>query len=558
MQDEHKSAAKTLTAGTERTAHRALLLGLGLNRSDLQKPLIGVVNSWTDIVPGHMHLHDLAKVIREGISAGGGIAREFHTCAVCDGLAQGHEGMYYSLPSRDNIADTVEIMARAHALDGLVLLCGCDKIVPGQLMAAMRLNLPAILVTSGCMNPGRCDSYENITLSSMREMAGAFLAGKIDAGQLASLEEAAIPGPGSCAMLGTANTMSYLGEALGMTLPGMSAAPAQSAEKLRLARASGERAVSLVNEKIKPREVVTRKALLNAISADMALGGSTNSILHLLAIADEAGVELNLGDFERTAAKVPHLCDLLPGGRYPVTEFYYEGGMQALLAEIEPFLAADAKTVSGLSLGELIAHSRKGNRPEAEGRVIRRLENPLHKEGGLSVFYGNLAPGGAVMKRAAAGELPPVIEGPALPFDSMEEAVEAALQGLIRKGSMIIVRYEGPQGGPGMREMHMLSSILAGMDSESALITDGRFSGSTRGICIGHVSPEALCGGLLAKVEKGDPVRIDLKNRRLDLLVDEETVAKRIFKPPDKRIPQGILQRYRKLAGPAAEGALLE
>jgi len=550
--------SSNLTAGTERAAHRALLFGLGLNRKDLEKPLIGVVNSWTDIVPGHIHLNELSKVIREGICAGGGVAREFHTCAVCDGLTQGHGGMSYSLPSRENIADTVEIMTRAHCLDGLVLLCGCDKIVPGQLMAALRLDIPSILVTSGCMEPGHCGQYNNLTLSSMREMAGAAAAGKISALELNKVEEMAIPGAGSCAMLGTANTMSYLGEALGMTLPGMGASPARSAEKLRLARTSGERAVELVREGINPRSIITRQALLNAIITDMALGGSTNSILHLLALAHEAKVKLELSDFDNLSKQVPHLCDLLPGGKYPVTDFYFEGGVPALIYELKSLLNLNTLTVSGSSTGELIDEYHSSYKPSVERKVIRPMKKPLSSSGGLTVLYGNLAPQGAVLKTAAAGDYSPVMQGPAIPFNNMEDAVEAALSGQIRKGDIVVVRYEGPVGGPGMREMHMLSSLLSGMSSGAAIITDGRFSGSSRGICIGHVSPEAAADGLLAKVLAGDTVRIDIPGRRIDLLVDDTVLEQRVVEKPKKDIPEGILERYRKLAGPASEGAVFK
>jgi dihydroxy-acid dehydratase len=556
MKDHNPSEKERLTKGVERAAHRALLYGLGLNIADLHKPLIGIVNSWTDLVPGHMHLNDLAAVVREGIAAGGGTAREFHTCAVCDGLAQGHGGMNYSLPSRDNIADTVEIMARAHCLDGLVLLCGCDKIVPGQLMAALRLNLPTILVTGGCMEAGRCGKHKNLTLSSMREMAGAAAAGRITADELTAIEMAAIPGAGSCAMLGTANTMCLLGEALGMTLPGMGAAPARSAEKLRLARASGERAVSLVKENCRARDVVSREALLNAITVDMALGGSTNSILHLLALAHEAGVHLELSDFDRLSAKAPHLCDLLPGGKYPLTDFYYEGGMPALLTELAPLLRTDLPTVNGKTLAEQLAHNQLCRRQAGDRRVIHSLNKPLHSEGGLAVLFGNLAPEGAVIKTAAVSDQQAVTEGPALPFDCMEDAVKAALEGKITQGSVVVVRYEGPAGGPGMREMHMLSALLSGMNSGAAVVTDGRFSGSSRGVCVGHVSPEAATGGLLALVEEGDLIRIDIPGKRLELLVEQEKLYKRKAKPPQKNPVPGLLQRYRKQVGSASQGAI--
>ena len=556
MKNKDSIAKRRLTTGVERAAHRALLYGLGLNRADLDKPLIGIVNSWTDLVPGHMHLNDLAGVIREGIAAGGGTAREFHTCAVCDGLAQGHSGMNFSLPSRDNIADTVEIMARAHCLDGLVLLCGCDKIVPGQLMAALRLNLPTILVTGGCMEPGRCGGHENLTLSSMREMAGAAAAGRITEDELNAIELAAIPGAGSCAMLGTANTMCLLGEALGITLPGMGASPARSAEKMRLARASGERAVDLVRENCRARDIIGRESLLNAITVDMALGGSTNSVLHLLALAYEAGVHLELADFDRLSSKVPHLCDLLPGGKFPLTDFYYEGGLPALQTELASLLNQDLLTVSGKTLSSELTTVNLCQKPTGSRRVIHSLKKPLHSEGGLAVLFGNLAPEGAVIKTAAISDEQTVTEGPAMPFNCMEDAVKAALEGRIKQGSVVVVRYEGPAGGPGMREMHMLSALLSGMNSGAAVVTDGRFSGSSRGVCVGHVSPEAAAGGLLALVEEGDLIKIDIPGKRLDLLVGQEKLEKREAIPPQKNHVPGLLQRYQKQVGSAAQGAI--
>ncbi len=546
-----------LSIGSERTGHRALLFGLGLNRGDLQKPLIGIANSFTDLVPGHIHLNELSAVIREGICAAGGIPREFHTLAVCDGLAQGHSGMGYSLPSREVIADTIEIMARAHCLDGLVLLCGCDKIVPGQLMAALRLDLPTILVTGGCMEAGRHGSYDRLALSNMRELAGAAAAGQISAAELAACEEAAIPGAGSCAMLGTANTMSCLGEALGMTLPGMGASPARSAFKARLARASGERAVSLVRENLTPRSIITRQALLNAIAADMALGGSTNSILHLLALASEAKTKLSLEDFDQIGSSVPHLCDLLPSGTYALADFFHEGGMPALLHELDPLIDKSAITVSGLGLGRA-GGQFLASQPRIESRrVIRPLGSPLHPSGGLVILRGSLAPEGAVVKLSALAKSAFVTEGPARPFNLMEDAVTATLEGRINEGDIIIVRYEGPKGGPGMREMHMLSSILRGMNSASAVVTDGRFSGSSRGLCIGHVSPEAAVGGPLALVESGDRIRIDIPARKIDILVPQSELALRKQDSPLKPAREGILERYRTLVASASGGAIL-
>lgn len=547
--------SKTLTSGIERAAHRALLLGLGLNRSDLQKPLIGISNSFTNLVPGHMHLNELARVIREGICAAGGVPLEFNSCAVCDGLAQGHLGMAYSLPSRDHIADTVEIMARAHCLDGLVLLCSCDKIIPGQLMAALRLDIPAILVTGGCMSAGRYGPYKYITLSSMREFTGAAAAGRISKSTLSAIEEAAIPGPGSCAMLGTANTMSCLGEAMGMTLPGMGASPAGSSHKLRLARASGERVVELVKNKFNARKIVTREALLNAITVDMALGGSTNSILHLLAIAREARTNLELADFDRLSTAVPHLCDLLPGGQYPLEEFFHDGGIPALLSELQSLLRVESLTVSGMTIDESITAWKKSRALSKEVKTISSINSPLRPNGGLAILYGNLCPEGAVVKTAAVRAELKTFKGPARPFNSMEDALKSARQGGISSGDVVVVRYEGPRGGPGMREMHMLSAMLSGMEKDVTVITDGRFSGSSRGLCVGHIAPEAAAGGLLALVQENDPIRIDLDEKKLELLVSSEILMRRRAVPPIKNIPAGLLDRYHRLAGSASEGA---
>jgi dihydroxy-acid dehydratase len=558
MIDQSKLKSASLWEGTEKAAHRALLLGLGLNRSDLGKPLIGVVNSKTDIVPGHMHLDELAQAVREGICAAGGIPREFSTCAVCDGLAQGHTGMSYSLPSRENIADTVEIMARAHCLDGLVLLCGCDKIVPGQLMAALRLDLPSILVTGGCMPAGRKGIYNNLTLSSMRELAGAASAGKISNAELAAIEEAAIPGAGSCAMLGTANTMSCLGEAIGMTLPEMGASPARSAHKLRLARSSGERIVDLVIDNISARQIVTREALLNGITTDMAMGGSTNSILHLLALACEAGVNLKLEDFNRLSMTVPHLCNLLPGGEYPLEDFFYDGGVPSLLAELAPLLQKETITVSGKTLAALISDQQNKVISAPEHKTIRPLDKPLHPGGGLAVLRGRLAPDGAVVKSAAIGFGSRIVEGPARTFNCMEDALDAALSGDIGESDIVVVRYEGPRGGPGMREMHMLSALLTGMGKGAAVVTDGRFSGSSRGLCIGHVAPEAAAEGPIAFIQDGDRIRIDIPGRNLDLLVADEELSKRKACVPEKKYPAGLLSRYRKMVGSASGGAIME
>lgn len=570
---EGRLPSEELKEGLPRAAHRALLYGLGLTPADLERPVIGVVNSWTDLVPGHMHLGELALAVREGIKAAGGVPREFHTCAVCDGLAQGHRGMMYPLPSREVIADTVELMALAHCLDGLVLIVGCDKVVPGQIMGLLRTGLPGIVVTAGCMAAGRWRDHDDLTLSSMREFVGRVNAGEMTEDELAEVERVAIPGPGTCAMLGTANTMACLTEAMGLTLAGMAAVPACTADKSRLARQSGERVVGLVREGRRARDLVTREALLNAVAVDMALGGSTNSVIHLLAIAHEAGVRLDLGDFDRVSKVVPHLCDLRPSGRYPFPDLHKEGGLPAVLAELETLLDLEQMGVSGRTLGEEIRRFRASRSRAAADRsdrkVIRTVANPLHPTGGLAILRGTLAPDGAVVKAAGVDPEAMVHSGPARVCESMEDALRAALEGAVKPGDVVVVRNEGPAGGPGMREQHMLTSILVGMGlgARVAVVTDGRFSGSTRGLCIGHVAPEAARGGPIALVRDGDRVTIDIPGRRLDLEVPSTDIdsrragwERRGGSLGDRRGPVGdtsLLARYATLVGSASQGAVL-
>ena len=549
-----------LKEGLTRAAHRALLYGLGLTPADLERPLIGIANSWTDLVPGHRHLDELGRAVREGIQAAGGVAREFHTCAVCDGLAQGHSGMRYPLPSREVIADTVELMAMAHCLDGLVLIGGCDKIVPGQVMGLLRTGLPGIVVTSGCMAAGRWQGREDLTLSRLREFVGRVQAGEMTAEELAEVERVAIPGPGTCSMLGTANTMACLVEAMGLTLPGMAAAPALSREKLRLAVESGGRAVGLVSEWLSARQVVTRASLLNAVAVDMALGGSTNSVLHLLGIAHEAGVPLSLDDFDLVSRTVPHLCDLQPGGRFPFPEFGRAGGVPELVAELGALVNPDPVGVDGRRLGESLREYRQAHPGDRAQGVIRPLTTPLRGTGGLAVLRGSLAPEGAVVKVAGVSAEAMVHAGPARVFESSEAAVEAALAGRLAAGDVVVVRYEGPAGGPGMREQHMLSSVIVGMGlgAKVAIVTDGRYSGSTRGQCIGHVAPEAARGGPIALVRDGDRVTIDLPARRLELDVPApELAGRRADRQGREALPEGLLSRYAALVGSASEGAVL-
>lgn len=571
--------SKELYHGIPRAAHRALLYSLGLRPSDLERPLIGIASSFTDIVPGHLHLGELVQAVREGVWAAGGLPREFNTAAVCDGLAQGHAGMRYPLPSREIIADTVELMAEAHRLDGLVLIAGCDKVVPGQIMGLVRVDLPGILVTAGCMAAGRWEDDTEITLSDMREYIGRVAAGTMTEAELADVELAALPGAGTCAMLGTANTMAALGEGLGLALPGTATAPARSAEKLRLAREAGERVVALVREGRRARGFLRREAFLNAIALDMALGGSTNSVLHLLAIAAEAGVRLSLEDFDRMSRLVPHLCDLKPSGARPFGHLHRAGGITAVLAEIRRVLDTGQLGVSGLPLYRVLddfsLRSSHHHATAGQEAVIRLWDRPIHPDGGIGVLRGSLAPEGAVVKLSGVAPEALTFDGRARVFDCLEAAVARALDGSIGPGAAVVVRGEGPAGGPGMREQHMLTSILVGrgLGASVAVITDGRFSGSTRGLCVGHVCPEAARGGPIGLVCDGDRISIDIPSRKIDLVVDADELALRLAKggspgaggggdggegePPPASVPAGLLRRYQALVGPASEGAIL-
>lgn len=547
--------SRTVTDGLERAAHRALFYAMGLDKEDLQKPLIAVVNSYTDLVPGHKHLRELAQYVKDGVLQAGGTPFEFNTIALCDGLCQGHGGMRYPLPSRELIADSIELMAEGHQLDGMVLLPGCDKIVPGMIKAAARLNIPAIVVPAGPMMPGRFGDAYPLTLTDMREFIGRVQTGKLREEELAQIEYAALPGCGTCAMMGTANTMSCMAEILGLALPGCGTAPAVSAEKQRLAKASGRRIVELVQENLCPRAILTRTALLNGIRAGMALGASTNSVLHLLSIADEAEVELALDDFDRISRQVPYLCSVKPSGHASLPEFDAAGGIQALLKTIEPLLDADHLTVTGRTIRENL---KPVVIPKQD--VIAPLDHPKRPEGGIAILYGSLAPDGAVVKQSAVNPAMLRFQGTARVFESMEEAVDAISADQITPGTVLVIRYEGPKGGPGMREMHMATSLLVGrgMDESCALVTDGRFSGSTRGPCIGHVSPEAAAGGPIALVQNGDRITIDIPSRRLTLEVGEPELAERAktFRPLQKPATPA-LARYAAQVTSADKGAIL-
>jgi dihydroxy-acid dehydratase len=528
--------------GIERAPHRALLKALGLTDQDIAKPFIGIANSYTNIVPGHIHLNELAREVKEGIIAAGGTPFEFNTIAVCDGLAMGHEGMRYSLPSREIIADSVEIMVQAHRLDGLVMVSNCDKVTPGMLMAAARLDIPAISVTGGPMASGWLDGRK-IGFSDVPEAVGQVFAGKMTENELERLEGSACPGCGSCNGMFTANTMACVTEALGMSLPYCATALANTALKSRLAKETGERIVKLVCGDVTPSVILKREAFENAIAVDMALGGSTNTTLHLSAIAAEAGMSLPLSVFDEIGRRVPHLCNMIPSGPYALEDLHAAGGIPALMKELKPLLHLNVRTVSGKTLGKNIESASV-----VDANVIRPLTNPVHKEGGIAVLTGNLAPKGSVVK--TAGVSPKMLKhaGPAKVFDSEKAAVAAIRNKEIQPGDVVVIRYEGPRGGPGMPEMLIPTAAIAGMGlSESvALVTDGRFSGATRGPCIGHVAPEAAEGGPIAIIKNGDIINIDIPNRVLGLKLTGQEIKKRLaaWKPKKPKITKGYLSRY--------------
>jgi dihydroxy-acid dehydratase len=528
--------------GLARAPHRALLKSLGLTNEDIAKPFVGVANSFTTIVPGHAHLRIIAEAVKEGIVAAGGTPFEFNTIAVCDGLAMGHEGMRYSLPSRELIADSVEIMVQAHRLDGVVLISNCDKVTPGMLMAAARLDVPAISVTGGAMKSGRLKG-EKVGVNDVFEGMGRFLANKVNSEELTRLENVACPGCGSCNGLFTANTMACLTEALGMSLPYCATALAVSAAKLRIARKTGEKILGLISKGLTPSKILTHDAFINAIALDMALGGSTNSVLHLSAIAKEAGIPLPLSVFDEMSRKVPHLCNMVPSGPYDMEDLDLAGGVPALMKELTPFLQDDVQTVTGHSLGDNIKSATV-----LDPEVIHSLDRPVHAGGGIAILTGNLAPKGAVVKTVAVSPKMLKHTGPAKVFDSEKEAVTAMTNKSIQSGDVVVIRYEGPKGGPGMPEMLVPTATIAGMGlSESvALITDGRFSGATRGPCIGHVAPEAADGGPISILRNGDTITIDISNRELKVALTEQEIKKRLeaWTPRKQKVKKGYLSRY--------------
>lgn len=528
--------------GTERAPHRALLKSLGLTDQDLVKPFIGIANSYTSIVPGHIHLRMLGEAVKEGILEAGGTPFEFNTIAVCDGIAMGHEGMRYSLPSRELIADSVEIMMQAHRLDGMVTISNCDKITPGMLMAAARLDIPAICLTGGPMASGILEG-QKVGVNNVFEAVGRVFAGKMTEKESLALENVACPGCGSCNGMFTANTMACVTEALGMSLPYCATALANGALKQRIAKKTGEKIVELFKKGIKTSKIMTQKAFENAVAVDMALGGSTNTVLHLSAIAQEAGAKLTLANYDEIGKKVPHLCSMVPSGSFDMEDLGNAGGLPALIKELKPFIQYDTLTVSGKTIGENVADAKVIN-----ADVIRPLINPVHKEGGIAILKGNLAPKGAVVKVAAVSNKMLKHKGPAKIYDSEKEAIEAMKRREVKAGDVVVIRYEGPKGGPGMPEMLMPTATIAGMGlSESvALITDGRFSGATRGPCIGHVAPEAFDGGSIAILKNGDVITIDIPSRVLKVELPEKEVEERLaeWKPRKPKISKGYLARY--------------
>lgn len=542
--------------GIERAPHRALLYATGITKKSLSKPFIGIASSFSSIVPGHIQMRDLEKFIERGVESGGGYPFIFGIPAICDGIAMGHMGMRYSLPSRELIADSIESVALAHSFDGLILLTNCDKITPGSLMAAARVNIPTIIVTAGPMLSGRLRGRRLSYVRDSFESVGRLKKGEINEEELHCLEEEACPGVGSCQGLYTANTMDCLTEVLGMSLTGSGCALAVSAKRKRLAYESGERIIDLIKENILPRDIMNKQAFTDAVRADMALGGSSNTVLHLLAIAQEAEVSLFLDDFDRIGRETPNLVSLRPGGEYFMEDLEWAGGIPALLKRLTDFLS-DRCTVSGISIKEI---ARKAEIVDNE--IIRSLDNPYHKEGGIAILTGSLAPQGAVVKQSAVSEKMKNFRGKARVFDSEEEALESIYEGKIREGEVIVIRYEGPQGGPGMREMLSPTATIAGMGlTESvALITDGRFSGGTRGPCIGHICPEAHIGGPIALLQDGDEIIINIPERLLNINLSEKELKKRreSWKKPPSRVKKGYLARYSRMVGPASQGAILK
>lgn len=538
----------------EKLPARALMMATGIQRKDIDKPLIGIISSWTDLVPGHADMFSLERFIERGIAAAGGTPFIVRVPAICDGIAMGHEGMRFSLPLREIIADAVEDIVMAHQLDGIVLLTACDKITPGMLMGAARVNIPAIVVTAGPMLAGRRGKERLDLVTHTFEAIGRYKAGEITLEELLELEGAACPSSGACQGMFTANTMACLTEALGMSLPYCGTSPAPLAEKKRIAEASGEKIVELVKKGIKARDILTPAAFRNAIRVDLALGGSTNTVLHLPAIAHEAGVPFDIKLFDDLGKETPKICSMRPGGKYLMEDLHYAGGIPGVIQRLLNIIESNP-TVSGKDIKEIGKSARIWDED-----VIRPVDNPYSPEGGLAILYGNLAPEGAVIKQGAVSEKMKVFTGTARVFNCEEDAMKAVMNGEIKEGDVIVIRYEGPKGGPGMREMLAVTAAVMGMGlGESvALITDGRFSGGTHGPCIGHISPEAAAGGPIGIIKDGDKIHINVPERKLELLIPEEEFKKRMaeFKPLQKEIKSKLLRKYAKLVTSASKGAI--
>jgi dihydroxy-acid dehydratase len=542
--------------GANRAPQRALLRALGLTDGEIGRPFVAVVCSASDYIPGHKHLREISEAVKAGILSAGGVPFEFQTIGVCDGIAMNHKGMKYSLCSRELIADSIEVMLTAHPLDAAVFIPNCDKIVPGMLMAACRMNLPSVFVSGGPMLPGEFRG-ERIGFSEMSEAVGSHAAGKMTDEELREMEEAACPGCGSCSGMYTANSMNCLTEAIGMALPGNGTIPAVYSARIRLAKLAGGQVMRLLKENRKPGDILTKPAFRNALRTEMALGCSTNTVLHLTAIAHEMGVPLDIDDIDRISRETPQICKLNPAGKIFITDLGKAGGIPAVMKELarRDLIALDIPTVSGT------VRDRVEQAPDADGTVIRKVENAYRPDGGIAILKGNLAPEGGVVKQGAVAPEMMHHVGPARCFNSEEEAIAAIQGGKIKKGDVVVIRYEGPKGGPGMREMLAPTSSLTGMGlgSSVALITDGRFSGATRGAAIGHVSPEAAAGGLIALIHDGDTIDVDISGRKLELRVSEAEIARRraAWKAPQKEL-SGYLKRYAKLVTSGSRGAVFE
>ncbi len=558
-----KPRSRQVTDGLEATAARGMLRAVGMGDDDWVKPQIGIASSWNEITPCNLSLQRLAQASKEGVHAGGGYPLEFGTISVSDGISMGHEGMHFSLVSRDVIADSVEVVMMAERLDGSVLLAGCDKSLPGMLMAAARLDLASVFLYAGSIMPGHVKlsdgTEKDVTIIDAFEAVGACSAGLMSQEDVTTIEKAICPGEGACGGMYTANTMASVGEALGMSLPGSASPPSPDRRRDMYAHKSGEAVVNLLRQGITARDIMTKKAFENAIAVVMAFGGSTNAVLHLLAIAHEADVDLTLDDFARVAAKVPHLGDLKPFGQFVMNDVDRVGGVPAVMNTLlqAGLMHGDVMTVTGKTLAE----NMEDLQPEKiDGRVVRALNNPIHKTGGITILKGSLAPDGAVVK--SAGFDASVFEGTARVFDGERKALDALEEGALKPGDVVVIRYEGPKGGPGMREMLAITAAIkgAGLGKDVLLITDGRFSGGTTGLCVGHIAPEAVDAGPIAFVKDGDRITLDVTNATLDLHVSDDEMAARAvgFEPPAPRYTRGVLAKYRKLVGSASKGAVLD